>query len=238
MTDGLRRPRTEREFQRMNAHIYAEANKRYSDLELILRLIEEICVVEEVARKDKRNTDDMECQLARVYSWWHAVANRFNIDLQDALWRKYPNVCPWCLKRGGCVCGPEHPKILDREFQLRRLRREIDGMPELLDDHQALHMTLYGWQNNIRLPIQIAAHIAEEAGEVSKEVRHNNPEGIADELADVGSWMFAIANRYGFKMSDAVWNRYPYECERCHKSVCAGDCSELPETQPGTIPTA
>lgn len=135
MIEKLERPFTLRDYQRMNAHIYTKANKRYSNYDLFLRLIEEVSVVMEIARKDKR--EEFPGQLARTFSWWLALGNRLNIDLQEALWHKYPNVCPWCLRPENCNCAVEHPRMPEdeRETILRRLRRDRSSEPQLLKDH-------------------------------------------------------------------------------------------------------
>ncbi|MBI2057983.1 MAG: hypothetical protein HYT63_03335 [Candidatus Yanofskybacteria bacterium] len=225
----LKRPISVSEFQRMNDHIYSGVNKRYSDSDLILRLLEEIAKTMEIARKDELEL--MPSQLARTFSWWNAVGTRGGIDLQEALWNKYPGVCPYCLRTENCACAIEHPDIPHKEQSLRRLRRDRTAEPISLSEHQQLHQKLYGRQNRRILVIQIAAHLAEEAGEISKEFRHKNNGGLADEMSDVASWIFAIANRCQFDLADTVWNQYPYECEKCHNTICNCECSDPPESE-------
>lgn len=226
MPEQVSRPQTVREFQQMNAYIYGEANKRYGDAELILRLLEEIAVIMEIARKDELEV--MPRHLSRIFSWLCAIANRLGIDLQEALWNKYPGVCPYCLRNENCACAIEHPNIPDKELALRRFRRDRASEPKTLAEHQVLHHKLYYRQNRRIFVIQTAAHIAEEAGEISREFRHKNPAGLQDEMADVVSWIFAVANRCGFELADAAWIQFPYECEKCHHMVCDCECSDPP----------
>ena len=223
------RPFTVKEFQEMNNGIYLEANKRYSDDHLFRKFFEEICKMMEVVRKD--DLKKISSQSARIYSWWNAIGNRFNLDLEEALWYKYPGVCPYCLRDANCLCAIEHPDIPDKEQSLRRLRMERSRQPKTLSEHQLLHKTLYGPQNKRIMVIQIAAHLAEEAGEVSSEDRHKDTSGLCDEMADVASWLFALANRCDFDLSTAVWEQYPYECERCHNSPCIDKCSRVGEDE-------
>jgi len=220
-------PQTVREFQEMNAYIYGKVNERYDDPDLILRLLEEIAKIMEIARKDE--LEKLPSQLARTYSWWNAVGNRFGIDLQEALWVKYPGVCPYCLRGENCACAIEHPVISDREKTLRRLRMERDKDPKTLAGYQALHKRLYFLQNRRILVLHTAAHLGEEAGEISKEARHHNKKGLEDEMADVASWMFALANRCRIELAEEVWRQYPYECEKCHLAVCTCECSDSPQ---------
>ena len=220
------RPFTVSEYQRMLASIYTEANERYSDEDLFRRIVEEMSVVMEIVRKDRR--EELPEQLARTYSWLNALANRHRVDLQEALWRKYPNVCSYCLRPKDCYCTVEHPEIPDKENILRRLRRDRSNEPKLLKDHQELHRRLYGRQNDRILPIQTAAHLIEEAGEMSRDFRHGNREGFESEMVDIISWIFAIANRLNIGMAEKVWERYPGECERCHETVCVQCKSSCP----------
>lgn len=214
------RPLTVDQFQTMYEHIYGQVNRgNYDDKDLILRLIEETTEAMELARKDKRH--EFYTRLPRIYSWFNAVANRFNINLQEALWKKYPGVCPYCLREQNCACQIEHPEIPNKDQILRRLRRERQGRePQTLSDHQKLHGRLYGKQNERIFPIQTVAHLVEEVGEISRDFRHGRQEELTAEMADVASWIFAIANRLGFNLADIIWENYPYECEICNEDQC------------------
>ena len=208
------------DYQIMFGEIYGDANKHYSDYMLILRLIEEACSIMEIARKDHR--DSFAVFLPRIFSWSNAVANRFNVDLQSALWHKYPGVCTYCLRDANCVCSVEHIEIPDREKKLRILRRDRTGKePISLKEHQTLHARLYKRQNDRILLIQTAAHLVEECGEVSQAFRRKDKDKFQDELADVLSWIFGLATRIGFDLEELVWNTFPYECEVCSNKPCA-----------------
>ncbi|MBI2109130.1 MAG: hypothetical protein HYT93_03045 [Parcubacteria group bacterium] len=232
-TPRLLRPETVPEFQAMFEHIYGAVNrKHYSDDHLVRRLMEEINVAMELARKDRR--DAFAIQLPNIYSWYNAVANRYGIDLQEVLWKKYPGICSYCLRESNCVCGIEHPEISkeDKAILLRRLRREREGRePKTLREHQELHARLYRWQNERIMPIQVVAHLAEEAGELSRDLRHCKS-GEADddacgEMADIASWMFATATRLSLSpIDDLVWQRFSYECDLCHSDEC--QCKIVP----------
>ena len=215
----LNKPTTVKEFQAMNNDIFSEANKKYSDDHLFRKFFEVVCVMMELVRKD--DLKKLPYQLARIYSWWNAIGNRFGLDLDEALWFKYPGVCPYCLREANCYCTIEHPEILYKDQTLRRLRMERSRQPKTLQEHQHLHQVLYGGQNKRIMVIQIAAHLAEEAGEVSAEHRHQNMPGLCDEMADVASWIFALANRCDFDLAKAVWERYPFQCEACGNLPCS-----------------
>lgn len=234
-------PQTVREYQEMLASIYTKANERYSGNDLFLRLLEEISKIMEMVRKDvvllASGREKFASQLARTYSLWNALATRLDIDLQEALWNKFPAVCSYCLRdaESKCICAVEHLRIPDdeRELVLRRLRKERSREPKTLRDHQELHRKLYGLQNS-RIPLQSTAdHLAEEMGEVSREFRHQNLARLRGEMADIGSWLFALACRLEINLSQKVWEQYPYECEKCRKPECTCKSSD-PSRNSGT----
>ena len=220
------RPITLPEFQEMFERIYGEKNGRdYKNTsDLVRRLMEEGCSIMELARKDPASKNPYRLQLANVFSWWTALANRTDTDLHEALWYKFPGTCSYCRKTA-CVCGLEHPEEIhadEKEALLRRLRKERTKMPKTLEDHRILHAKLYGGQNKRILPIQIAAHLVEEMGEVSTALRHANKKEFYNEMADVGSWIFALATRLEFvPFDEVVWEVYSYECNVCHNEVCS-----------------
>ncbi|MBI2042241.1 MAG: hypothetical protein HYT21_00600 [Candidatus Nealsonbacteria bacterium] len=233
----IERPQSVSDFQRMFRYIYHALNEAEypKDGDLIARLIEEITRLMEFARKDRRTL--FKEQMANIFSWSMAVVNRLGIDPQEALWEKYPGVCPYCLREKDCICGTEHPIVENKELALRRFRRErADRRPQTLKDHQELHLRLYSWQHDRELPIVVAAHLVEEAGEVSCAYRRlgmaNSDTAknflfneLISEMADVMSWMFALANRLDFDLSEAIWEYYPYECVKCQKGPCV--CQEV-----------
>jgi len=198
---------TVRQFQRLIGQKFLTGEKygSYNNEQILLGLGIEIGNVMETVRKDKRREESkLPGQLVRVYGWWNVFADRCGIDLQEVLWWKYPAACTYCLKDKDCMCGTEHPHVPNKELVLRGLRADRTKEPVSLSGHQMLHKRLYGWQNDRLVPFQIAAHLAEEFGEVSLELLDGDKESLGDELADIGSWIFALANRFGYQMSDLV----------------------------------
>lgn len=224
--ETLRRPKTVGQFLEMNEYIFGERNKElYSDEALARRLLEESARLLEVARKDYRHVFPR--YLADIFSWYNAFANRLGLKLQEALWHKFPGVCSYCLQSQNCIYGIEHPsEPEDIAMKLRALRLDRDGRePQTLVEHQAFHCRLYGWQHKRELPIMIAAHIVEEAGEVSEALRHKDIDNVANEMADFLSWTFAFATRVDLNLADAMWKFYPYACRKCKEERCV--CKEV-----------
>ncbi len=222
----LQRPKTPGEFRAMNEHIYGERNREfYSDSDLIRRLLEQSQLLAKVARKDYRHLFAL--HLADTFSWYNALANRLSFDTQEIMWQRFPGVCSYCFQASNCLCGIDHPEEpIDKAMRLHALRLDRDGRePQTLTEHQELHSRLYNWQHKPQPPLAMATHIGEEVAEVSEALRHNATDKVAEEMADVLSWIFALATRVGLNLADVMWEFYPYACRKCKEEHCA--CQEV-----------
>jgi len=220
-TSVLERPKTPDGFREMNEYIYGEKNKAYTTERLVARLVVETTKLLKIVRKDYRG--EFGSKLADIVSWHSALTNRLDLNVQEILWKKYPGVCSYCLKPKDCMCGIEHPpEIEDKDFLLRKFWLDRDGRePKTFVEHQALHGTLYSWQHKKEFPIVVAAHIVEEAGEVSEAFSHQRSDDVAEEMADVLGWVFTLANRVEIDLADTIWEFYPYACRVCHEAPCS-----------------
>ncbi|MDP2598988.1 MAG: hypothetical protein Q8P49_04105 [Candidatus Liptonbacteria bacterium] len=211
---------TTTELQTMFARIYANVLQRYTDEGMLLRLCEETGKLMEIMRKDRYNNYELPLQIGKLFSWWFLTGTKLDIDLQEALWAKYPGICTWCLRSDSCLCGVEHPGISNREEIVLARRRERTEEPKTLKEHQELQRRLYGKQGEQVHPIRLAAHVSEEVGELSREFRYCNFEGVCDEIPDIASWLFAVANRCGFGVAEIISRMYPDKCTTCGNAVC------------------
>ena len=69
-----------------------------------LWFVEEVGELAEALRKGKR--EDMEEEFADVLAWLVSLANLADVDLEKAVLKKYPGVCPYCGK-SPCECRKE-----------------------------------------------------------------------------------------------------------------------------------
>ncbi len=51
----------------------------------------------------KNDTSTIIEEVADIFAWLCSVCNLFEINLESAVWEKYPNKCPKCLK-SPCLC--------------------------------------------------------------------------------------------------------------------------------------
>ena len=228
-TPTLKRPNTPVEFQAMNEHVYGKKNEEfYSTSDLIRILFERSQLLGKVARKDYR--DRFGLHLADTFSWYNALTNRLDLDVQKIMWHRFPGVCSYCIETENCQCTIDHPqKPENKAIRLHALRLDRDGRePQTLTEHQELHARLYAWQHKSQSPLALAAHIGEEIAEVSEALRHGLMDEASEEMADVLSWIFAIATRVDLNLSDVMCGEhgfYPYICRKCREEHCT--CKEM-----------
>jgi NTP pyrophosphatase (non-canonical NTP hydrolase) len=90
-----------REFQSLMKKLYFEKDKKRGKEKTLLWLIEEAGELSEAIRKG--DVDSIEEEIADVIAWTASLANLLDIDLEDALQKKYPGVCRYC-GRAPCIC--------------------------------------------------------------------------------------------------------------------------------------
>jgi len=90
-----------REFQEMIREIYFHKDSKRGVEKTFLWFIEEVGELSEAIRKNNRNA--MEEEFADVLAWLASLANLLEIDLEEAVNKKYPGVCPYCGKKP-CEC--------------------------------------------------------------------------------------------------------------------------------------
>ncbi|MHA2423187.1 MAG: MazG nucleotide pyrophosphohydrolase domain-containing protein [Candidatus Thorarchaeota archaeon] len=88
--------------QDLMRRIYLERDKRNGVEGVLFRTFEELEELR-VAILENKDGDSIEEEVADVFAWLCSLANLLNIDLSDALIKKYPNACSRCGK-APCQC--------------------------------------------------------------------------------------------------------------------------------------
>lgn len=212
------RPQSLDDWQRLIVQVFARNNAFMSPKTIWLRTIEQAGELAEVLRKE----DYSECEdvLADLLAWVLAFANKVGIALADAVWAKYPGICPYCLPSddidilrrtpivqqidgssvtilGRCTCGLRDYAPY-KGSTVVELRRDISRKPTTLTEWQALFYGVYGLgHDKLRGPDAVAYHLQEEIAEVAREIRLERFQEAQEELADVFSWILCLASRLG-----------------------------------------
>lgn len=209
----------------MFKEIYGERNEDKLPEQVFLHLVEEAGELAEALRKD--TLKEIVENLPDVYAWLCSFATHSGIELEKAVWKKYPSVCPYCGKSKNCICIAHMNYLPEekREEILEAWRSKTENMPKTLEEWLDMFKKLYGDVNQVMHFSDVGFHFMEEVGEVAMAIRNGTRKMLEYEVADVFVWLMAIAMRRDIKnLSDIFFERFPNSCWKCGKNPCK--CSE------------
>ncbi|UCC19321.1 MAG: nucleotide pyrophosphohydrolase [Promethearchaeota archaeon] len=91
------------EFQKLIKNIYIIRDKERGIKATFIWLVEEIGELAQLLRSNVIDKQSVSEELADVIAWTSSLANLLDIDLERALFTKYPNMCIKC-KSNPCIC--------------------------------------------------------------------------------------------------------------------------------------
>ena len=89
------------EFQKMMQELYAHNDMRRGGKATMLWLVEEVGELAEAIRREE--PENIREELADCFAWIGALANLYEVNLEEAFLQKYPGVCPTCGQKP-CIC--------------------------------------------------------------------------------------------------------------------------------------
>jgi len=92
------------DFQGLIKDLYFRQDYRRGIKATYIWLIEEIGELAKIINDPKIDREHASEELADIIAWTSSLANLLDIDLEDALFKKYPNMCIKC-KSNPCICG-------------------------------------------------------------------------------------------------------------------------------------
>jgi NTP pyrophosphatase (non-canonical NTP hydrolase) len=101
------------EFQSLMKNLYFKNDNERGITGTTLWFFEEIGEFSEALRHYISETDErlkeeykdtLSLEMADIVAWLCSIANILNINLEQALFDKYPNKCPKCMKNP-CICN-------------------------------------------------------------------------------------------------------------------------------------
>jgi len=91
------------EFQELIRNLYSKQDLKRGIKDTFIWLTEEIGELANILKNDEIDKEKASEELADIVAWTTSLANLLNIDLEDALVKKYPNMCIKC-KSNPCNC--------------------------------------------------------------------------------------------------------------------------------------
>jgi len=94
-----------KEAQEMMRRIYLEKDKARGVMGTLERTLDELEELREAIEKE--DVTSVSDEMGDVFAWLCSLANLLDIDLSEALFDKYSNVCSKC-KNSPCDCPADH----------------------------------------------------------------------------------------------------------------------------------
>jgi len=175
----------------------------------------------------------------KIFAWSVALLKKVRPDqasLEEIVLRKFPNFCPYCLKKP-CQCWQgEKPTLQDQQLRDAFYQR-APGMKRSVNDFQLMFREIYepSWIGGHdpkgpfdEVVCRLFIRLIEEVAEVGEALRfhHLFPENFDNEFADLLAWWFAIVsvlpspNENALLAEDYLWRSYPGHCPDCQMVPC------------------
>lgn len=206
--------------QAINKQIYGAVDDRlYSNWELFSN--QERFMMRALKGIRKEDIEKLKTNLVIATSWFLALMNRIHVDIEDAVWNRFPYLCSYC---GSCPCAckkikPAKRVKITKKSHLRP--RDIEGFQKMFEDI---------YPSSGRTLDHAGIHQAEEQGELSEAIqifagshKKTSFKEIVDESADYLSCVFAIANSAKIDLAKELRKFYSNNCHACHQAPCKCD---------------
>ena len=172
--------------------------------------------------------------LPKIFGWAIALVNAVYLpgtDLESLILRKFPRVCPYC-QEAKCACWSGEKPGLDESNLEKMFYNRASAQARGLNDFELMFASIYShtWKGRTqdqKEATYIYLRLIEELAEVGEALRfhHIYPENLANELADLFAWWFALASvirkdNSRDTLDDIMWRSYPGQCRDCESAPC------------------
>jgi len=214
------RPETLRGQQQMFGEIFGEHNDElYPDAKDIeAQIFEKNSQVAKCIRRD--DIKGVAVHLPRLYGWSVGLWNRENLDIAEAVWHKYPNICARCFKAEGCTCIVQRLKYNSEDPRLIPYREDRSAEPKTVRGWQTRFDMMFGAANSDKHLVDIWLHLTEELGEMGRALRHKDRAHLEEESADSFAWFIALCIKLGLDADNLIWETYSWKCDECRQRKC------------------
>lgn len=189
-----------------------------------------------LSRSISRKSDCVE-NFIKTCSWLFALANKLEIDVQDAYLRKYPAACPYCISKP-CVCSKTNKKPISyvKEWKIQEelgtkynIAKAANPSPSL-DSLVEMTNDLYPANTHIWKASGPTFHffrLLEELGEVHEAYTSfckgkKEKAEIENEIADCFAWVISAwgIHYLGESLHDSFISYYYNSCPVCNLFPC------------------
>ncbi|MGC9968511.1 MAG: MazG nucleotide pyrophosphohydrolase domain-containing protein [Minisyncoccia bacterium] len=206
------------DFQEFIKVIYGEHDDRFYSIWDLAQNVDRFAMraLKGIRKKDEAK---LVLNLLIALSWMMAIANRFHIETESGVLRRFPMQCSYCGKRP-CACKAIHPK--ERILYAGLKIPEVHTIAQLQDMFREIYPP------ETRTLDQAGVHLAEEIGEVNEAIhaymgehKEEQMRALEDEIADALSCVFGVANSINLDVAKKLSELYGRNCHACHKDPCS-----------------
>ena len=166
----------------------------------------------------KQDTKKAKFNLLISFSWLMSLMNRFNVDLENEVWKRFPYLCSYCAS---CPCSCKAKKVKSRQKVLVNEKKR----PKTLEEFQNMFARIYPPET--RSLEHAGIHLAEEIGELAEVLlayrgghKEEDLKNIPLESSDVFSCFAGIFNSIGESMAKELFVIFSNNCHICKKIPC------------------
>src|SRR5215469_4990690 len=243
-------PRTLRldDLYKMVAHIYSEQNAHRPASATFAHFVEVCGMLTIHVSSKKREGVTFVDSLCKALGWYFPLLAKFRVSsLEEIVFRKYPNVCPYCRRspHDDSICKTTRgtAKTVDHRALHAEQQRNANQRPLDISEWQLMFNRIYPRRPDDARTARSTLGLFEELGELAEAVRvfDRYPKYFAGEAADVFSYLMGLANEHEllvqqetdstFSLEEEMIKRYPGLCVQCGHVVCI--CPFVPEATVG-----
>lgn len=218
--------------------IYFDKNYSRTTNQIFSHLVEILGGLSVLSTHKKEKLVKTEEHLAKALAWWLALCGKVGIrSVEDLIFYKFPNVCPYCQetphKEDKCLNlkikgnGPEWNQLLALSKKNER--------PSSISSWQQMFFRIYPISQTESYDT-VFGRFSEELGELSEAIRtlQVSPTYFLSEAADVFAWLMHLSNLYetiehrgialeerGKYLENILFELYPDKCRDCDHLICA-----------------
>lgn len=200
---------------KVSYEIYGIPNDRRFSVQDLLYYIQKYLFLY-LNSSQKKNSKKTTQNLAIAFSWFLALINRYHIDLEHQVWKRFPYKCPLCLSIP-CEC-----RSINNATQFKT-GRPPSRMPESLDDWQLMFKKIYQDKNldelNIKF-LQKLDNLIRSTRLFIKEKAKKHFFDIEKNSADFFSFFFRTFNLLSKSLEKQFVVMHEDGCYECHKTPC------------------
>jgi nucleoside phosphorylase/NTP pyrophosphatase (non-canonical NTP hydrolase) len=233
----------------MVAHIYIDKNYERPALSTFSHLFQICGSFSTFIQNKKKEGLDFEDALCKALGWYFPLMAKFKVlSIEEIIYRKYPNVCPYCRQSPhndkicktvkGTMATVDHPSLI------KKYKENQKKIPVSLNEWQEMFQKIYPRDIDDFKNGRSVLGLFEELAELEDAIEcfEKKPKYLAGEAADVFSYLMGIANEYAIEVEkdgkiwsfeEAFLKRYPGICIQCGNMVC--NCPPVPESTIGRM---